>query len=212
MENRTYPYIGKYKAAHFWPMYEGLAVLFDKEGWGTVVNEAPGFKKGQYKEFKEITFDVMSLPDYYQIKVNNKEELLSALSIFKEQGYNDYDCCPESWSSLIDEIKYLIVHANRTLGGNFKEPYSDFKVIDYKDFIILSENQKENKEMKKGNFIIGSIHKVTGEISFAKKPYIHTNFMSASNEAEKLAKQFQEKKFIVVECKGICSVQQTIWE
>lgn len=65
---------------------------------------------------------------------------------------------------------------------------------------------EENKEMKKGNFIIGSIHKVTGEISFAKKPYVHTNYLSCQAEIERLLKLDPNKKFIALEVKGIASI------
>ena len=46
-------------------------------------------------------------------------------------------------------------------------------------------------------YIIGSIHKTTLERSISKKPVEQTNESFAIAEAERLAKDFPEKKFIV---------------
>jgi hypothetical protein len=74
------------------------------------------------------------------------------------------------------------------------------------------EGENEMQNLKKGDLIIGSQLKAGGAISFAKEPKVQPNFIIASGEAERLAKLDPAKKFVVVEVKGVCSVQSTIWE
>lgn len=68
------------------------------------------------------------------------------------------------------------------------------------------ETMATKRAIKKGDLIIGSVHKTTGLVSISDKPVPHTNFMSAQLEGERLAKEFPQKKFVVLEVKGIVSV------
>lgn len=68
------------------------------------------------------------------------------------------------------------------------------------------------QNLKKGDLIIGSQNKTTSEISFSKEPKVQPNFLAAQQEAERLARVSPEKKFVVCEVKGVCSVKSTIWE
>lgn len=54
-------------------------------------------------------------------------------------------------------------------------------------------------------YIIGSKHKTTGDISVSTHPSIHLSLASAKIEADRLAIKHQEKAFIVLE---VCSVHQ----
>lgn len=79
---------------------------------------------------------------------------------------------------------------------------------------------KEEKKMSqantgvpvKGNFIVGSLSKVNGALSFSAFPSRHTTWTAANNEAARLAQSVKDKKFIVVEVKGIVSVSDVVWE
>ncbi|WNA16071.1 hypothetical protein XaC1_428 [Xanthomonas phage XaC1] len=62
--------------------------------------------------------------------------------------------------------------------------------------------------MNTGNYIIlGSNHDGTN-VTVRAKPYEHTSLCSAQKEAERLAVQFPERSFIVVEVKG--TVKQVV--
>jgi hypothetical protein len=91
--------------------------------------------------------------------------------------------------------------------GEFRNDWltEAFTKIDY-------EKEKEMGKLKKGDIIIGSQHKTTGAISIAAEPKVHTNLLTAQQEGERLAKVTTDKKFVVLEVKGVVSVATTIWE
>ena len=62
-----------------------------------------------------------------------------------------------------------------------------------------------------GQYIIGSFNKKTGAMSFAPNPVVQTH-ASAQVEAERLARAYPDKKFVVVEIKGVCSFHDVTWE
>lgn len=75
---------------------------------------------------------------------------------------------------------------------------------------IKEKNEMQN--LKKDDIIIGSQLKVGGAVSFAKEPKVQANIVIAHDEAERLAKLDNTKKFVVVKVMGVCSVQNTHWE
>lgn len=59
-------------------------------------------------------------------------------------------------------------------------------------------------------WIIGSIHKKTGNFSVAEKPAIHTKFSKAEKEAERLAGNHADKHFIVMELSSMFQSTVTV--
>lgn len=55
-------------------------------------------------------------------------------------------------------------------------------------------------------YIIGSIHKQTGNYSISALPAQQTNLSAAEKEAKRLAVKFPEKDFIVLKMESITSV------
>lgn len=92
-----------------------------------------------------------------------------------------------------------------------KEKRSDWLENSFKCIENFKTNDidKGDEIVKKGDFIIGSIN--GANVSFANQPKVHSNFMSASQEAERLAKSSPGKQFVVVEIKGIVQVQNVVW-
>lgn len=76
----------------------------------------------------------------------------------------------------------------------------------------LKEEVMNGNEIKRGNFIIGSINKQTGELSFAKQPKIHTYQGAAIAEAKRLATECPQKKFVVVEVKAVARTTDVVVE
>lgn len=86
--------------------------------------------------------------------------------------------------------------------SKFKIRFSIQEAIDAK--------QKE-KSMKRGKFIVGSIEKSTGNVSFSKKPKEHDFQVDAAKEAERLAIIDTNKSYVVAEIKGVVSVSGVSW-
>lgn len=68
------------------------------------------------------------------------------------------------------------------------------------------------KNIKRGHFIIGSIHKRAGAVSFASQPKVHESEGAAIEEARRLAVEIPEKKFMVVEVKAIARTTDVVVE
>lgn len=67
--------------------------------------------------------------------------------------------------------------------------------------------------LKRSYFIICSQHKETGLVSMtADSPVQHQTKAIATAEAGRLAKNFPDKKFIVMEIVAVASVADVIWE
>jgi hypothetical protein len=62
--------------------------------------------------------------------------------------------------------------------------------------------------MNTGNYIILGSNNESGEVTVRANPFEHTSLRSAQTEAERLAVQFPERSFIVVEVKG--TVKQVV--
>lgn len=65
---------------------------------------------------------------------------------------------------------------------------------------------------KTGEFIIMSIMKSSGACSISSVPGVHTNQALAMQEAARLSRTVPEKKFGVVQVKGIASFAEVSWE
>lgn len=89
--------------------------------------------------------------------------------------------------------------------------HSEFWTLQRLNRLKLKSKLKGNTEMKKGDHIVGSIHKQSGAFSTTAHPMLHTSFHEAAKEAERLAKTCPEKKFVVLEIKGVVSVNDVIW-
>jgi hypothetical protein len=57
------------------------------------------------------------------------------------------------------------------------------------------------QKLKRGDIIVGSQLKPNGAISVAANPHVHSSLKEADTEAERLARQYQEKSFLVLEVK-----------
>lgn len=70
--------------------------------------------------------------------------------------------------------------------------------------------------LNKGKYLIGTIGNRTagmqaGEVSISKKPKEHDDIASARGEAERLARSTPGVEFVVLEVKGVVSVNTTLW-
>lgn len=74
------------------------------------------------------------------------------------------------------------------------------------------EETMNGKNIKRGHFIIGTVHKTTGAVSFAAQPKVHYDEDSAVAEARRLAVTCPEKKFMVVEVKAIARTTDVVVE
>lgn len=63
----------------------------------------------------------------------------------------------------------------------------------------------------KGKFLIGSIHKETGAVSFTVFPARQPSLESAKKEAARLAASDKSKMFMAVEVKAIATVQEVVF-
>ena len=80
----------------------------------------------------------------------------------------------------------------------------------------MCENRKGKKlnletTAKSGDFIVGSQHKETGALSIAPHATIQS-YDSAVKEAARLAKTVTDKRFIVMEFRGVCSYADVTWD
>lgn len=64
--------------------------------------------------------------------------------------------------------------------------------------------------MKTGNFIIGSVD-AQGKFSATSSPKEHLTKKSAREEAERLAKLYPAKSFVVFEISGIVQASNVVW-
>lgn len=96
--------------------------------------------------------------------------------------------------------------------GLIRDDWSEDNFEPIGSYITIDTSIKKEDTLVKGDLIIGSIHKTTGALSFSANPKVQPNFLTASQEAERLAKLNTEKKFVVVEVKGIVSVNNVAWE
>ena len=68
-----------------------------------------------------------------------------------------------------------------------------------------------NLSDNKGKFIIGSANKVSGEMSMSANPRVHKTMQEAMQEAERLAKLDQTKKFIIFTIGRNVTVDGVVW-
>lgn len=68
-----------------------------------------------------------------------------------------------------------------------------------------------NPQDWKDKYIIGSIHKETGAVSFSSKPARQPGFEAAKKEAARLAKLDPTKHFMAVHIEAIASYQEVSW-
>lgn len=76
----------------------------------------------------------------------------------------------------------------------------------------VEEINMNGKNIKSGHFLIGTVNKTSGNVSFASQPNIHESESMALEEAKRLAVLHTEKKFMVVEVKGIARTVEVMVE
>lgn len=74
------------------------------------------------------------------------------------------------------------------------------------------EENMNGKDIKRGQYIIGTVNKQTGNVSFANQPKVHLRYDLALEEAKRLAGSITDKKFMVVEVKAIASAVEVVVE
>lgn len=70
--------------------------------------------------------------------------------------------------------------------------------------------QSQTPSINKG-FIVGTLSNA-GEYSFASKPKVHASYPEARAEAERLARSFTDKRFIVTQILGAVKATGVTWE
>lgn len=75
----------------------------------------------------------------------------------------------------------------------------------------LQNSASTNPADYKGKFLIGSIHKQTGAVSFSVNPARQPGRNSAKTEAARLAAQDNTKHFMVVEVTDIATMQNVVF-
>lgn len=70
----------------------------------------------------------------------------------------------------------------------------------------------EDSQLKSGKWIVGSIDKSTGRVSFSTNPKPHELRVHALDEAKRLARQHPNKKFMAVKIDGIASAKDIVVE
>lgn len=76
----------------------------------------------------------------------------------------------------------------------------------------MYEEMKRALKLKRGEYIVGSVDKKTGTLSFSTNPSKHFSFQKALEEAKRLAGIETGKKFVVVEVKAIASAVDIVVE
>jgi hypothetical protein len=73
---------------------------------------------------------------------------------------------------------------------------------DWSESIFTKIEEKVMKKLKSGDIIVGSQMKDgSSAVSVSANPHVHTTVKEADTEAERLAKEFPEKRFLVLEVK-----------
>jgi len=67
-----------------------------------------------------------------------------------------------------------------------------------------------NFKQKNTGFIVGSI--TDGKFSIAQTPHFHETWDAACIEAERLAMNLRNKKFVVLEIRGVVEACDVVWE
>lgn len=147
----------------------------------------------------------IKIPGYPSYTYDLKEERVYS----NKQGKNNY---PLKWRN-VGGILSVKLYNDTCLG--IAHEYTKFKIrMMIENVINEAKTQfKEGKSdiMSKG-FIVGSIDKKTGNWSISASPRIHTTRPSADSEAERLARGATNKKFVVLDVKGVCAVAELSWE
>lgn len=83
------------------------------------------------------------------------------------------------------------------------------------DWTVCIKPKKETnmltQKLKTGVFIVGSLDKNTGDFCVSANPAEHSTLKHAQNEAERLALQFTNKDYVVLEVKGTVSRSNFVW-
>lgn len=64
----------------------------------------------------------------------------------------------------------------------------------------------------KGKFIIGSISKLSNRVSVSPDPKIHDTRADADDKAVRLASEYRDKKFLILQVVGVVTAQDIVFE
>lgn len=64
----------------------------------------------------------------------------------------------------------------------------------------------------KGDYVIGSLSKMNGGLSFSEFPAKHMTLDQAKTEATRLATTHKDRKFIIMKVEAIASTTDVVWE
>lgn len=124
----------------------------------------------------------------------------------KESGYMLYNNGAQKYFKISELIAYY-----------FKQ-----KVKIQRDELQSHSNKKEdqmkygysnsNNGVQTGSYIVGSLLKSTNAFSTSGDPAGHKTRDAANTEAQRLARMHPDKKFVVLEVKGVVSVGDAVWQ
>lgn len=117
---------------------------------------------------------------------------------------------PETWNDMFEGFK---VSDN---GHKCSLSIRDLRKLKETQKMWPNDKQVNNAENPsavdfKGKFLIGSIHKETGAVSFSAFPARQPTLEAAKKEAARLAQSDKSKHFMAVEVKAIASVQEVVF-
>lgn len=145
--------------------------------------------------------------------------------------YERYVFCPETdwlYSTKFERCEYYPLQ--RILPTQWNEMFEGWKVTDDGDVVYMKIDflrklkPKVKKQMTmipntpstnaqdfKGKFLVGSINKQTGAVSFSAHPARQPNREVAKSEAARLAQIEKGKMFVVVQVLDIASIQDVVF-
>lgn len=140
-------------------------------------------------------------------------ETLKLSEIDDWAGYA-FDSVGDIWSSKTGDWRKLTRSSSGGYSLNFAGKRKYFSAEDIYHLwqankMLGLEDEDEGEIVKDRKFIIGTI--AGANISISQTPVVHLSELSASLEAERLARTNPGKRFILMELKGICFVDNVAW-
>lgn len=71
---------------------------------------------------------------------------------------------------------------------------------------------EEQAKLKRHTYVIAGVVNRTGKVSCTEDPVQHATLTAAQNEAERLAKAYPDKSFVVLQVMGTCVVKDVQWK
>lgn len=151
---------------------------------------------------EDIPDDLVEIPDdpRYLFSKKNQQVYSARLKygLYPMKKYPSY--FSEDTMEVVNEPNFIIGFPNNKM-----------VTISYLNTLEKKENIMSGFKFT-GKHIVGSITKSGGRWSVAPLPQAHETGLQASAEAARLAKIHTEKKFVVLEVKGIVAFNDVVWE